>query len=230
VHLRDNTVTRLSPSTNRVAATIRVGPKPSDVAVSPGAVWVANSGGPSVTRIDPSTNRIVATIHLGPQSAASDRMTIAADNRSVWVTLAKRYQLLRIDPATNKVVATVTLSWLESGEPCGFVAVDRSTVWAAGAHCAASSGYGVVTRLDARKNAVDKVIGGFKAPIGVVIGFGSLWIADLDAKAIDRLDPQTGQIIGRLHVGGLPIRLAVGFGSLWVRDDSGRVLRITPAR
>ena len=69
---------------------------------------------------------------------------------------------------------------------------------------------------------------GFKAPIGLALGFGSVWVADLDAKAIARIDPSTGRIVARLPVGGLPIRLAVGFGSVWVRDDTGRVLRIEP--
>ena len=69
---------------------------------------------------------------------------------------------------------------------------------------------------------------GFKAPIGLALGFGSVWVADLDAKAIARIDPVTGRIVARLAVGGLPIRLAVGFGSVCVRDDTGRVLRIAP--
>jgi len=66
------------------------------------------------------------------------------------------------------------------------------------------------------------------APIGLAAGFGSVWVADLDSKAIDRISPRTGRIVARLPVGGLPVRLAVGFGSVWVRDDTGRVLRIKP--
>jgi streptogramin lyase len=73
-----------------------------------------------------------------------------------------------------------------------------------------------------------EVKGDLLAPIGLALGFGSLWIADLDAKTIDRVNPRTGRIVARLRVGGLPIRLGIGFGSLWVRDDSGRVLRIRP--
>jgi len=63
----------------------------------------------------------------------------------------------------------------------------------------------------------------------LALGFGSLWVDDLDAKAIDRVDPRTGRLVARLHVGGYPVRLAIGFGSIWVRDDLGRVLRINPA-
>jgi streptogramin lyase len=71
-------------------------------------------------------------------------------------------------------------------------------------------------------------VAGFKTPIGLTLGFGSVWVADLDTKAISRINPRTGRIVARLRVGGLPIRLAVGFGSIWVRDDTGRVLRIKP--
>ncbi len=52
--------------------------------------------------------------------------------------------------------------------------------------------------------------------------------ADLDSKAIDRIDLRTRRIVGRLPVGGYPVRLAIGFGSVWVQDDQGRVLRIKP--
>jgi hypothetical protein len=67
-------------------------------------------------------------------------------------------------------------------------------------------------------------------PIGVALGFGSLWVADLDAKTVDRVNPRTGRIVARLRVGDHPVHLGAGFGSVWVRDDSGRVLRIRPRR
>jgi streptogramin lyase len=87
-----------------------------------------------------------------------------------------------------------------------------------------------VTRIDPRTNKPDKIVAGFKAPIGLAVGFGSLWVADLDAKAILRINPRSGRIVGRLPVGGLPVLLKIGFGSVWVRDDTGRVLRIKPLR
>jgi streptogramin lyase len=85
-----------------------------------------------------------------------------------------------------------------------------------------------VTRIDARTNRSTKVVSGLKAPIGLGVGFGSLWVVDLDAKALDRVDPRTGRLVARLPVGGFPVRPGIGFGSVWVRDDTGRVLRINP--
>ena len=229
-HTDDGTVSRIAPATNAVTATIKVGSRPLAVAVSSRAVWVANGGGPSVSRIDPSSNKVVATIRLGPRSAATDRMSVTAGSGAVWVTMTKPDDVVRIDPATNRVVARISLSWLRSGQPCGFLAADEHAVWAAGAHCATSSGYSVVTRMDPHDDTVTGTVAGLKAPIGLALGFGSLWVADLDAQAIDRVDLQTLRVVSRLRVGGQPIRLRIGFGSVWVRDDSGRVLRIRPQR
>jgi hypothetical protein len=69
---------------------------------------------------------------------------------------------------------------------------------------------------------------GTTASVGVAVGFGSGWVADLDSRQIVRINPRTERIVGRLRLRGLPVRLAVGFGSPWVRDDGGRVLRIKP--
>jgi len=109
-------------------------------------------------------------------------------------------------------------------QPCAFLAADEHAVWAAGGECASR-----VFRIDPKTNRPSGTVkGALVAPIGLALGFGSLWVADLDAKTIDRVNPKTRRIIARLPVGGYPVRLAVGSGSVWVRDDTGRVLRIQP--
>ena len=227
--LTDNVVVRVDPKTKRVKARIAVGSQPDGVAASAGAIWVANKGGPTVSRIDPKTNKVVATIHVGP-AGTEEHMAVTGGGGAVWVALEKPGAVVRIDPRTNKVVKTIKLSWLRSGQPCGYLAADAHAVWAAGGHCAASSGFGTVTKIDPRTNKVGKVMTAFKAPIGVALGSGSLWVADLDAKSVDRVNTSTGRVDARLHVGGQPIRLGHGFGSIWVRDDGGKVLRLQPQR
>ncbi len=145
----------------------------------------------------------------------------------MWVTVPNLASIVRIDQATNAVTATIPLSAEPEHAPCGQVAVSRDAVWASGAHCA-----GVVSRIDPRTNKPSGKVNGFSAPIGVGLAFGSVWVADLDEKAVDRVDPRTRRIVGRLQVGQfrLPVLLSVGFGSMWVRDDSGNVLRIAPRR
>src|SRR5205823_12926099 len=115
-----------------VTETIPVGPQPEGIAVSPGAVWVANRGDPSVSRIDPTTNRVVATIPVGPASACcSDHMAVTAGRGAVWVTVPSLSAVVRIDPVTNSVAATIRLS----GQPCALVVGHARAVWAAGDHC-----------------------------------------------------------------------------------------------
>jgi YVTN family beta-propeller protein len=222
-HWSDDTVTRIAPQTNSVIARIPVGPQPNGIAVSPGAVGVANAGGPSVSRIDPATNKVVATIRVGPARACcSEYIQLTVGGGSVWVAVPNLASVVRIDPATNAVKATIHLS----GQPYGFLTADARTVWAAAAHAASA-----VWRIDPRTNRSSAgVKGPLMTPIGLALGFGSLWVADLDAKTIDRVNVRTGRIVARLRVGGYPVRLAVGFGSVWVRDDTGRVLRIRPQR
>lgn len=218
--LSDNNVLRIDPRNNSLAATIAVGPQPEGIATTPGAVWVVNKGGPTVSRIDPATNTVVATVRIGSTEACcSDHINLAADAGAVWVSLPGVDSIVRIDPATNAVVARVHLAQ----QPCGFLAAGEGSVWSASGHCAGS-----VMRINGRTNRPTGVVDGTTAPIGIAVGFGSVWAADLDAREVVRIDPHTDRIIGRLPVRGLPLRLAVGFGSLWVRDDTGRVLRIKP--
>jgi DNA-binding beta-propeller fold protein YncE len=220
--LPDDSVLRIDPRDNSLAATIPVGHQPEGIASTPGAVWVLNKGGPSVSRIDPATNTVVATIRLGPAAeCCSDHMSVAAGVGAVWVSLPSTASIVRIDPDTNTVVARVRLS----REPCAFVAAGEGTVWAAGGHCVGS-----VMRINGRTNKPAGLVNGLSAPVGIAVGLGSVWVADLDAGEIVRVDPHTARVVGRLRLRGLPVRLAVGFGSLWVRDDSGRVLRIDPQR
>jgi YVTN family beta-propeller protein len=220
-HPNDGTVSRVDSHTNHIVATIKVGPGPQGIAISRGAIWVANSAGPSVSRIDPATNRVVATIRVGPRTATSERMELTASGSSVWVGVAGLKAVVRVDAATNKVVATI-----RTATPWGFIAVSKDAVWSASGHAAP-----VITRIDPHTNrAKGTVQGKLFAPIGLALAYGSLWVADLDAKTIDRVDPRSGRIVARLSVGGYPVRLGVGFGSIWVHDETGRVLRIRPQK
>ena len=216
----DSSVLRIDPRDNSVAARIAVGPQPEGVATTPGAVWVVNRGGPTVSRIDPVTNRVVATIRIGPARACcSDHIAIAAGGGAVWASVPNLLSIARIDPATN-AVKRIRLP----EQPCAFLAADARAVWAAGGHCTRS-----IMRVNARTNRVNGGVKGvLVTPIGLALGFGSLWVADLDSKAIVRVNPRTARIVGRLRVGGSPVPLAIGFGSVWARDDTGRVLRIQP--
>ena len=226
----DNVVARVDPKTSKVTAMIPVGEEPDGIATSPGAVWVANHGGatsgPSVSRIDPATNQVVATISVGPTTACcSDHMGVIPGAGSVWVTVPNGNALVRIDAATNAVTATIT-STKQEDQPCGGVAVSDS--------CRLGRGRSLRKCHQADRSAHEQAdrppVNGSVSPINIGLAFGSLWVSDLDARSILRIDPRTRQIIGILPVGGIPVLLTVGLGAVWVRDDTGHVLRIAPRR
>ena len=215
----DDTVSRIDPATNKVTASIHVGPRPTGIAVSPGAVWIADDYGPSVSRIDPATNRVVATISVGPKRACcAEHMSLTATGDALWVAVPNANEIVRVDPRTNEVVATLKLPYA----PCAFLGADQSGVWSAGGGCADTVG-----RIDARTKRLTATITEPHA-VGLVLAFGSVWTAVIDSGNLDRIDPNTGRLIARLHLGGTPVRLGVGFDSIWVNDDGGRVLRIRP--
>lgn len=213
-------VSRIDSRTNKVTATIHVGPQPAGIAVSPGAVWVADAGGPSVSRIDPATNRVVATIRVGPKLACcAEHMSLIAVPGALWVAVPNENEIVRVDPATNRIVESIDLPY----SPCAFLAADASALWSAGGGCA-----DVVARIDPASKKLTATV--FEPhPVGLALASGSVWAAVIDSADVDQIDPHTGRLRARLHVGGTPVRLAVGFGSIWVDDDNGRVLRIQPS-
>jgi len=215
----DDTVSRIDPATNKLTASIHVGPRPTGVAVAPGAVWIADDYGPSVSRIDPATNRVVATIRVGPPRACcAEHMNLTATRDAVWVEVPNANEIVRIDPTTNHVVAKLKLPY----SPCAYVVADQNAVWSAGGACA-----DYVGRIDIRLKTLTASVAEPHA-VGLALAFGSVWAAVIDSANLDRIEPHTGRLIARLHLGGTPVRLEVGFGSIWVDDDNGRVLRIRP--
>jgi YVTN family beta-propeller protein len=212
-------VSRIDPATNKVTATIHVGPQPAGLALAPGAVWVANSGGPSVSRIDPATDRVVATIRVGPKlTCCFEHMSLATVPGALWVAVPNGNEIVRIDPATNRIVESIKLPY----SPCASLVADERGVWSAGGGCA-----DVVGRIDPGSRRLAARVSEPHA-VGLALASGSVWAAVIDSANVDQIDPHTGRLIARLHVGGTPVRLAVGFGSVWVNDDNGRVLRIQP--
>jgi streptogramin lyase len=148
-------------------------------------------------------------------------MGVTTGGGTVWIDVPNANRIVRLDPATNRILATVTLPY----PPCAFLAADKAALWSAAGACGE-----VVGRIDAHTNRLTETVKGEPHPIGLALGFGSLWVAVLDLKTVDRIDPRTRRVVGRLPITGIPTHVGVGFGSVWVRDDDGHVLRIRPQR
>jgi DNA-binding beta-propeller fold protein YncE len=219
----EDQVTRIDLATGRSVATITVGRAPLDLAVTPGAVWVTNSGGggDSVARIDPATNRLAGrrvTTGASPQS-------LAAGGRSVWVANHDAGTVTRIELASGKVVADIPVP----SEPHR-VAYGAGAAWVGNWHDNS------VSRIDPASNRVV----GSPIPIGshhagnLVVGAGSVWVTSdyrVDAAPQDvvvvRIDPRTNRAVETIPVGGHPIDVAATAGAVWVSvADPGTLLRI----
>jgi len=116
----NGSVQRIDPRTNRVTATIAVGPVPRFLAAGENGVWTLNQGDGTVSRIDPRTNAVVATIAAGVPGSGGD---IDAGGGRVWIR-ATKVLLSEIDPATNQVVATYG-----PAAGSGAVRASKSAIW-----------------------------------------------------------------------------------------------------
>lgn len=216
-------VSRIDLATGRRVATITVGRAPLDLAATPGAVWVPNSGGggDSVARIDPQTNRLADR----PIRTGASPQSLATGGGSLWVANHDAQTVTRIDQASGKVVANIPVP----SEPHR-VAYGAGAAWAGNWHDNS------VSRIDPETNRVV----GSPIPIGghhagnLVVGAGSVWVTSdyrVDAAPQDvvvvRIDPQTNRAVETIAVGGHPIDVASTEGAVWVSvANPGRLLRI----
>jgi YVTN family beta-propeller protein len=219
----DDTVTRIDLATGRRVATIKVRRAPLDVAATPGAVWMTNSGGggDSVARIDPKTNRLAGR----PVRTGASPQSLAVGGGSLWVANHDARTVTRIDQASGKVVANIPVP----SEPHR-VAYGAGAAWVGNWHDNS------VSRIDPTTN---RVVGspipiGFHHAGNLVVGADGVWVTSdyrVDAAPEDvvvvRIDPQTNRAVETIAVGGHPIDVAATGGAVWVSvANPGTVLRI----
>jgi peptide/nickel transport system substrate-binding protein len=65
-------------------------------------------------------------------------------------------------------------------------------------------------------------------PVAAVAAAGSLWVANLDDRAVTRIDLSSRRILQSIPVGGAPTALAATPGAVWVSDTTGQISRIDP--
>jgi YVTN family beta-propeller protein len=247
-----DSVQRIDPNTNKLAATIGIGRFPSAVAVGAGHVWAGTMQDQNIVRIDPGTNQITGTVETGGTEA------LAIGYGSVWVSTALD-SLAQIDPATlalrsepnsgNRSVAagegavwTVGRSGLVRFDQAGQIGPlmrllpevgnDPFVVVAGGgAVWVLDDVPGMVWRVDAASNRVVAQIRLGFDPGGIAFGHGRVWVTDNGGDAVAEIDPATNRIGRSIPVGDGPVGVAVGDGSVWVanyRDST--VSRVDPMR
>jgi YVTN family beta-propeller protein len=174
------TLARFDPDTNKVVAEIYVPSGSFGLAFGGGAdeaLWVTSTEHDSVSRIDPHTNLIVETIKVGKAPRF-----IATGEGGVWTLNQGDGSVSRIDPKTNKVVATVEVGVPGGG---GDIAAGEGSVWV-------TSFDFPLSRIDPSTNTVVQQFVG-KGGDAVRTGLGSVWLCNLAAGIVWRLDPRRVQ-------------------------------------
>ena len=170
----NGTLARIDPSNNKVVAEIYVPRGSFTVAFGEGAVWVTSTQGNVVTRVDPDTNLIKETIKVGKEPRF-----LTVGEGAVWTLNQTDGTVSRIDPRTNKVAATIEVG---VPGPGGDIAAGEGSVWVT------SFGF-PISRIDPSTN---KVVQQFVGEGGdaLRVGLGSVWLSNLKAGTVWRLDPK----------------------------------------
>jgi streptogramin lyase len=178
-------VLRIDPATNKVVATITVGPTgssgPNWLASGLGSIWVDIPNNTTVVRIDPVTNGVQATIPVPPFTLCGG---FAVGNSAVWITsCAASSTTARIDPASNTIVATLSLGGLGYNPTLmgdlPWVSVDSGNAVS-----------GTIVRIDPATNSIDRVLvtgASFGGGGDIVVAAGSVWVVDGYNNAVIRL-------------------------------------------
>jgi DNA-binding beta-propeller fold protein YncE len=218
----EGTVTRIDPTTNRVVATVQVGPAEpdtyaglSDLAVYAGQVWTINNVDDTLVRIDPATNQVAQEIHVDPAVGSDDfdPFFILVDETGIWITERDANRLLHIDPATGAVLASLDVplpGWMAAGFGSIWVNTNQDT------------SDSTIVRID---QATHEIVSDFPLasagslvePGYVVTGAGSVWVSDFSSGKIARIDPTTNTVIATIDSGlGSGQDMAVTETGLWI--------------
>ena len=182
------------------------------------SVWMMNDQ--NLTRIALADNAVTEI----PIAGATGRWRrIAIGEGAVWVADNVSQSIYKIDPQTNRVVITIPADFFANNEKEGEIGAGEGAVWAI-----TGSGADAVLRRYSPQNGTEQAAIPLPSPSarGVVVAFGSVWIAGTTGVELYRIDPATNQIIATIDLHARPVALSSGEGSVWVRQIDGTVQRI----
>jgi hypothetical protein len=202
-----NTITRVSATTGKRTAAVKVGSTPYDATFAYGSAWATANAGGDVERIDPAHNRVVKRFPL------SGAVGVVGAFGSVWG--AGTDGVIRIDPATNTFVATIPVA------SAGWTAASDDAIW-----ITTPTG---VSRIDPATNAVTATVP-LVGPLGDPdVVAGNVWVPQIRSNRIARVDPATNTVTGFVKTGTGPFVVTQISGEAWVPSWKGKdIWRIRP--
>ncbi len=236
-------VVRVDPVTSRVVATLPDDNPPW--AAGAGSLWsvhCSSERGPCrLLRLDPRNLHVTAGFPL-PGPAGS----LAVGEGSAWLLDQQGGWVWRVDLTGGRVARVRLPSASGSADVPGQLVIGEGAVWVL-TSVESPTRLGVrvdlgLVRIDPHTNRVsattplaDLDSGAYQVQLAV--GAGGVWVEgqhrqDGQARAvIDRVDPASGRLRGRIETGDPnPAALAAGFGALWLlRPGADALLRLEPA-
>lgn len=190
------------------------------MALSDGALWVADCKEGSLIRIDTQTAQKIATISTGIANPKGE-LNVVAGAGSIWVASDQKGLVSRIDPAKNSVVATVPVN-----VGTHYLAFGFGSVWAV------SSESHSIQRIDPATNSVVKTTTLGKEPGFLAAGEGAVWVQEQGDGTVVRIDPQSGDVAGRVKVGAVLKwgDIDTGGGSVWLRTTEDQTFVVIDPR
>jgi YVTN family beta-propeller protein len=209
-------VVEIDENSGRELASLALPPRPDEVTVGAGSLWVSSIQAGVVSRVELSLAHVVSTIRVGH----APYFLVFASGWA-WAGNHDDRTLSRIDPATNQVAATIPLGarpWRAAASNTGLWVTSRDD--------------GVVLRVDPTGRITARVR--VSRPDGVAAADdGSVWVAT-DGGRLVRIDGRTAQVRANVRVsaGSRSTSVAVAEdGSVWVTDvGRGLLLKVDPTR
>ena len=94
-----------------------------------------------------------------------------------------------------------------------------------------SDSSGLLSRIDAKTNAIKAHIKVKSQSYCATFGYEAVWITNThEAGSVQRIDPETNMLVTTIRVGSLPRFVAAGEGGIWTLNQKlGTISRIDPA-
>ena len=205
--LAPNAVGVIDPETNRLVGQVRVGQRPTRLAVGEDAVWVLNADDRTISRVDVDGRRISTPSPV----ANSEPAGLAAGEGAVWLgtglygplSLPNQSELRRdrSDDALGRAEEPFFAARWQ-------VAVGDGSIWTVGPR------FGTVLRIDPRAMRIVSRIDVGIEPATLAVGEGAVWVGG-SRNVVKRINPHER---GRQGMGVQqgPLAIATGAGAVWV--------------
>jgi YVTN family beta-propeller protein len=209
--LRPDSVGAFDGWSGKLLGTVLVGSRPSAVAGTEDAIWVANAASNNVMRIDRSSRSVVDTIPVGRNPEA-----IVAGADAIWVANTDDRSVTRIDPTTG-AAQTIAVG----GGPLALAAT-TDAIWVANAID------GTVQRIDALTQDVGEPIRLGGSPSALATDGASVLVTNETDGSIVTIDAASGTESGSSRVGAGPSDVAVSPDGAWVTNQADGTISYVP--